>query len=40
MAVDVALPAVIAEFFDTATPAEWLDEACNRLPELLLDHAN
>jgi tRNA-(ms[2]io[6]A)-hydroxylase len=40
MAVDVALPAVIAEFFDTATPDEWLDEACNRLPELLLDHAN
>ena len=40
MAVDVAVPAVIAEFFDTATPDEWLDEACNRLPELLLDHAN
>ncbi len=40
MAVDVAVPAVIAEFFDTATPDEWLDEACKRLPELLLDHAN
>ncbi len=34
------LPEPIAAFFDTPTPPEWLDEACNRLPELLLDHAN
>jgi tRNA-(ms[2]io[6]A)-hydroxylase len=30
----------IADFFDTPTPDAWLDEACRRLPELLLDHAN
>lgn len=34
------VPETIAAFFDTPTPLEWLDEACKRLPELLLDHAN
>jgi len=34
------MPAAIAEFFDVATPDEWVAEACRRLPELLLDHAN
>ena len=40
MAVDAALPENIEAFFDTPTPAAWLDAACERLPELLLDHAN
>ena len=40
MALEVNVPANIAAFFDTATPDEWLDEAVQRLPELLLDHAN
>jgi len=34
------LPRSIAVFFDTPTPPEWVAEACGRLPELLLDHAN
>ncbi len=34
------VPAAIARFFDIATPDEWVDEACDRIPELLLDHAN
>ncbi len=34
------VPATIASFFDIATPDEWVDEACRRIPELLLDHAN
>ncbi len=34
------VPATIARFFDIATPDEWVDEACDRIPELLLDHAN
>lgn len=33
-------PDLIAAFFDTPTPAAWVSEACKRLPELLLDHAN
>ncbi|MDH3617031.1 MAG: tRNA-(ms[2]io[6]A)-hydroxylase, partial [Gammaproteobacteria bacterium] len=40
MAVGGEMPAAIARFLDEATPDEWLDEACRRLPELLLDHAN
>jgi len=40
MAVANPLPENIARFFETTTPREWLDEACERLPELLLDHAN
>ena len=34
------VPAAIARFFDDSTPDEWVDEACRRIPELLLDHAN
>jgi tRNA-(ms[2]io[6]A)-hydroxylase len=40
MAVSTGLPKNIGAFFDTPTPEEWLQEACGRLPELLLDHAN
>jgi tRNA-(ms[2]io[6]A)-hydroxylase len=40
MAVSVQVPENIAAFLDTATPEEWLDMACERLPEMLLDHAN
>ena len=40
MAVNVTVPENIEAFFTTPTPAEWLDEACERLPEMLLDHAN
>ena len=36
----VVVPAAISNFFDVATPVQWLEEACTRLPELLLDHAN
>ena len=34
------VPAGINEFLDTATPDSWITAACERLPELLLDHAN
>ena len=40
MVVTHGLPEPINAFFDTPTPAAWVKEACNRLPELLLDHAN
>ena len=40
MAVAVQVPENIAAFLDTPTPEEWLAEACGRLPEMLLDHAN
>ncbi len=40
MAVETPVPENIAAFLDTPTPDEWLDEACDRLPEMLLDHAN
>jgi tRNA-(ms[2]io[6]A)-hydroxylase len=40
MAVTSVLPENIARFFETSTPDAWVDEACQRLPELLLDHAN
>ena len=40
MAVVSAVPAPIADFLEVATPEVWLEEACRRLPELLLDHAN
>ena len=36
----VSVPQAIDDFLDTATPDAWLDEACDRLPEMLLDHAN
>jgi tRNA-(ms[2]io[6]A)-hydroxylase len=35
-----AIPENIAAFFDTPTPDAWLDVARERVPELLLDHAN
>jgi tRNA 2-(methylsulfanyl)-N6-isopentenyladenosine37 hydroxylase len=34
------IPATIAAFLPTRTPQAWIDEACARIPELLLDHAN
>ena len=40
MAVRSDVPAPIAEFLETPTPDAWLDAACMRLPEMLLDHAN
>ena len=40
MGVTSETPAAIAEFLDTATPDEWVREARNHLPVLLLDHAN
>ena len=40
MAVASRVPEAIARFLDEPTPREWLDEACKRLPEMLLDHAN
>ncbi len=40
MAVVADVPPSIERFLDTATPDAWLDAAEQRLPELLLDHAN
>jgi tRNA-(ms[2]io[6]A)-hydroxylase len=40
MALSVDVPESIAAFLDTPTPAEWIDEAGRRVPEMLLDHAN
>ena len=40
MGVTSETPAAIAEFLDTATPDAWVREAKNRLPAMLLDHAN
>ncbi|MBT8107277.1 MAG: tRNA-(ms[2]io[6]A)-hydroxylase [Gammaproteobacteria bacterium] len=40
MAVETPVPDNIAAFLQTPTPESWLDEACERLPEMLLDHAN
>jgi len=40
MAVVVALPYKVDEFFDTRTSSSWVEEARSRLPELLNDHAN
>lgn len=40
MAVGAPVPANIRAFFDTPTPEAWLDAAGDRIPELLLDHAN
>lgn len=34
------VPAGIEAFLDAATPDAWIEAACERLPELLLDHAN
>ena len=38
--MDVSVPDNVAGFLDTPTPDAWLEEACRRVPELLLDHAN
>lgn len=38
--MNVEVPENIATFLETETPQEWLDAACERLPEMLLDHAN
>jgi len=35
-----SVPAAIIDFLDVATPEAWVDEAIDRLPELLHDHAN
>ena len=40
MAVTTSVPNEIAGFLQTPTPEAWLDDACHRIPELLLDHAN
>ena len=40
MAPVSSIPGNIVAFFDTPTPDAWLDEARERVPELLLDHAN
>lgn len=40
MAVETPVPDNIAAFLETPTPDAWLDAACERLPEMLLDHAN
>ena len=40
MAMNVEVPENIAAFLDTATPEEWIGVACQRLPEMLIDHAN
>ena len=40
MAVTARVPDAIAKFLDSETPDAWLQEACRRLPEMLLDHAN
>jgi len=34
------VPELIARFLDTATPVAWIEAACDRVPEMLLDHAN
>lgn len=36
----LTVPAPIAGFLGEPTPADWLDAASARLPELLVDHAN
>ena len=40
MAVATEVPATVGAFLETETPEAWLDEACERVPEMLLDHAN
>jgi tRNA 2-(methylsulfanyl)-N6-isopentenyladenosine37 hydroxylase len=40
MVAAVLTPPAVAEFCETRTPQAWVDEACARIPELLLDHAN
>ncbi len=38
--MDVTVPQAVADFLDTPTPDAWVAEARNRIPEMLLDHAN
>ena len=40
MALDTTVPRNIDAFFEMPTPEAWLDAASERIPELLLDHAN
>ena len=40
MVVAAEVPEAIAAFLSEPTPDEWLDAACDRVPEMLLDHAN
>lgn len=40
MSVETNVPEAVAEFLEEPTPAEWLDAAVDRIPEMLLDHAN
>lgn len=40
MAVAWQVPQRIDEFLDVATPEAWLQTASERIPEMLLDHAN
>ncbi len=40
MVVKSGIPTAIEDFLQVATPEAWLAAAANRLPELLLDHAN
>ena len=34
------VPQSIRDFLDAETPPAWIKEACGRVPEILLDHAN
>jgi tRNA-(ms[2]io[6]A)-hydroxylase len=38
--MDVNVPKNVSEFLDTPTPDAWVSEACGRIEDLLLDHAN
>ncbi len=40
MALAGQLPSSINDFLTVKTPQAWVVEACRRIPELLLDHAN
>jgi tRNA-(ms[2]io[6]A)-hydroxylase len=40
MAAADLTPASIAAFCETKTPLAWVEAACARIPDLLLDHAN
>ena len=34
------VPEIISEFLNAETPDAWINEARDRVPELMLDHAN
>jgi tRNA-(ms[2]io[6]A)-hydroxylase len=38
--VNGQVPPAIEQFLECQTPQPWVEEACQRLPELLRDHAN